>query len=122
MRAASLFFVLLSVVACQKSTANEPATSAPTPSTTSSAAPAASQGEPEKSCLMVSVCSCNLGCASVPLSKSQLKAGAKTRVTKGALEGKDVLVIETVDATGARVLALSDREPNHPCSLTVERS
>jgi hypothetical protein len=123
MRPSHSLFVILPlalVTACQKSAANEPVSATPTPSALASTTPVA--GEPGKSCLMVNVCSCNLGCASVPLSKSQVKVGAKTRVTKGALEGKDVQVIETVDATGTRVLALSDREPNHPCSLGIERS
>ncbi len=71
---------------------------------------------------MVNVCSCNLGCASVPLAPAQVRVGARTHVTKGALAGSEVKVVEMVDATGARVLALTDLDHDHACSLDVARA
>jgi hypothetical protein len=71
---------------------------------------------------MVNVCSCNHGCASVPLPRSKLRPGTRVPVTKGPLEAKELLVIETNDATGTRVLALSDRGVDHPCALPTERA
>jgi hypothetical protein len=70
---------------------------------------------------MVNVCDCNLGCASVALSRAQLRPGVRTRVTKGALEKREVKVVEVVDASGTRVLALTDLDHDHACSLPVER-
>jgi hypothetical protein len=71
---------------------------------------------------MVNVCSCNLGCAQIPVSRAALREGTRTRVVRGALKGQEVKVVEVVDAAGKRVLALTDLDHDHACSLPVDRA
>jgi hypothetical protein len=75
-----------------------------------------------KACLMVNVCSCNLGCATIRLPPGQLREGTRTRVVSGPLTGQEVKIVEVVDASGARVLALTDLDHDHACSLPSSRA
>ncbi len=71
---------------------------------------------------MVNVCSCNLGCATVRLPRSQISEGTRTRVVSGPLTGQEVKIVEVVDASGTRVPALTDLDHDHACSLPSDRA
>lgn len=55
----------------------------------SAATPASSEAAdaPARACLMVNVCSCNLGCASIQVAKSMLRDGTRAQVVTGPLRG-----------------------------------
>lgn len=88
-----------------------------------SVASVASEAEPIASaCLMVNVCDCNLGCAAIRLPRSQIVEGTHTHVVRGPLEGQEVKIVEVADASGARVLALTDLAHDHACALPSARA
>lgn len=100
------------------SSASGAAPPAPTPSPAASTT--AAPTDPTKHCMMVNVCSCNLGCAAVRLQ--ELKVGSRAKSESGALVGQELKVVEMTDVTGTKVLALTDLTHDHACSLPVERS
>lgn len=118
-----LMIVTVGFVACRNSgpptvaTETRPAAVAPAVLPEAAAPPM-----PVKACLMVNVCECNLGCAAIRLPPSQVTAGTRTRVETGALAGEEVKIVEVVDASGAKVLALTDLHHDHACSLSTERA
>jgi hypothetical protein len=76
---------------------------------------------PSSACLMVNVCGCNLGCAGVDVPSGGLTQGFVTTVVRGTLVGERVRVVEVVDASGTTVLALTDLDHDHACSLAPSR-
>lgn len=72
-------------------------------------------------CLMANVCDCNLGCAAILVEPSMVREGTRTRVVSGALAGTEVKIVRVVDAAGASVLALTDLDHDHACSLAAEK-
>ena len=68
---------------------------------------------------MVNVCSCNLGCASIPVAMSALREGTRAKVVSGPLRGEEVKVVRVVDAAGASVLALTDLKHDYECSRSA---
>jgi hypothetical protein len=77
---------------------------------------------PTSACLMVNVCGCNLGCGSIDVPSGGLTPGLVTTVLKGTLAGERVRVVEVVDAAGTRVLALTDLDHDHACSIAPSRT
>lgn len=98
------------------------ASGAPPPSPTPSAAATTVTPDPTKHCMMVNVCSCNLGCAAIRVPASALKVGTHAKSESGALAGEELKIVEMTDVTGTKVLALTDLTHDHACSLPVERS
>lgn len=95
---------------------------APPPSLPPSPTQAAEDVEaPAKACLMVNVCSCNLGCASIQVAKSMLREGTTTKVVTGPLQGEEVKIVKVVDSAGASVLALTDRLHDNVCGLPANK-
>jgi len=99
---------------------SEPPPGANTVSAPSSAS--ASTPSDMSSCLMVNVCGCNLGCASISVPAAKLRTGLVTTVTRGALQSEKVKVVEVVDANGATVFALTDLHHDHACGLAQSPS
>jgi hypothetical protein len=64
--------------------------------------------------MMVNVCGCNLGCALIKTG-APAQEGMQAKVEKGPLQGETVKVVQVVDATGAKVLALTDLKHDHAC-------
>lgn len=105
-----------------ESTGSSPTTvaaEAGSPPATTDTADAA--GPLAKACLMVNVCSCNLGCATIRVPPSQIREGTRTRVVSGPLTGQEVKIVQVVDASGASVLALTDLDHDFACSLPSNR-
>ena len=98
------------------------ASSTPPPPAPSPATPAAASSDPTKHCMMVNVCSCNLGCAAIRVPPSELKVGTHAKSESGALAGEELKIVEMTDVTGTKVLALTDLKHDHACALPVERS
>jgi hypothetical protein len=95
--------------------------SAPTDTASPGSGTADAAGPLANACLMVNVCSCNLGCAKIRVPRSQLNEGTRTRVVSGPLAGQEVKIVEVVDASGTRLLALTDLNHDHACSLPSDR-
>jgi hypothetical protein len=69
--------------------------------------------------MMVNVCSCNLGCALIKTSGPAAE-GMQAKVEKGALQGETVKVVQMSDASGAKVLALTDLKHDHACETSAK--
>lgn len=109
--------VVASSASSTSSAAPPPSSSAASPATT-----AATPSDPTKHCMMVNVCSCNLGCAAIRVPTAELKVGTHAKSESGALAGEELKIVEMTDVTGTKVLALTDLKHDHACALPVERS
>lgn len=106
------------VVSSSASAASGP----PSPPLPPVASATAAPSEPTKHCMMVNVCSCNLGCAAIRVPADALKVGTHAKSESGALAGEELKIVEMTDVTGTKVLALTDLKHDHACALPVERS
>jgi glucose/arabinose dehydrogenase len=99
-----------------------PATASAPPATASAPPASASSAQATKVCMMVNVCDCNLGCAAIRVPPAMVREGTHAKVESGALAGKEVKIVKVVDASGATVLALTDLDHDHACSIAAERA
>lgn len=120
---AIVLVVSLVAVACETTTSpppsSTPATSSPLVAASAPTAPlpsaSASASIAGSSCLMTHICGCNVGCARIPVEAAALREGLRATAQTGVYSGKELIVMKEVDATGASVFALSDRDRSHPC-------
>jgi hypothetical protein len=68
--------------------------------------------------MMLNVCSCNLGCTSIRVTRADLREGTRTKALSGPLAGQTLKIVRVSDASGASVLALTDLDHDHACSLS----